>query len=394
MKNNRYADRIKDMGTTIFTEIGELANKYDAVKLSQGAPDYDAPKWIIDEVTKGFYQKNNQYAPLSGVQSLKNSISNLYKRKYDLIYDSSENITITSGATEAIFDTVFAFVNPGDEVILFEPFYDSYPASVEMTGGIVKTVTLKLPDFSFTLEDLEKSVTPNTKMIILNSPHNPTGKVFSQKELKIIAEIAIKYDLLVLSDEVYEFLTFGDENNHIPIASLEGMFDRTITISSTGKTLNATGWKIGYACSSKVLIDGVNKVHQFNTFAVNTPVQIGISRILDVMDDYQIEFRKETLIKKDFLLNEVLKIGLRPIINPGGTYFFLTTFDEFLVKNNLSASMNDSEITEWLIKNKQVALIPVSGFYRNAVEEGKKLVRFNFAKSDEILKKAVDNLRM
>ena len=388
---NRYADRIKNMGTTIFTAIGELANQYNAVKLSQGAPDYDAPKWIIDEITKGFYEKNNQYAPLSGVPVLKNSISNLYKRKYDLTYNS-ENITVTSGATEAIFDTIFAFTNPGDEVILFEPFYDSYPASVEMAGGIVKAVTLKLPEFSFTSDDLENVLSDKTKMIILNSPHNPTGKVFSNKELKIIANFAKKHDLLVLSDEVYEFLSFGDENNHIPIASLEGMYERTVTISSTGKTLNATGWKIGYACSSKELINGINKVHQFNTFAVITPVQIGISRVLDTMDDYLLEFKKETLIKKDYLLNEVSKYGFKPAINPGGTYFFLTTFDEFLIKNNLDKNMNDSEFTEWLIKNKKLALIPVSGFYKNAITEGEKLVRFNFAKSDEILKKAVKNL--
>lgn len=392
MKKNRYADRIKDMGTTIFTAIGELANKYDAVKLSQGAPDYDTPKWIIDEVTKGFYQKNNQYAPLSGVPLLKESISNLYKRKYDLKYNS-ENITITSGATEAIFDTVFAFINLGDEVILFEPFYDSYPASVEMAGGVVKAVTLKRPDFSFTADDLEKAFSSRTKMIILNSPHNPTGKVFSQKELKIISEFAIKYDLLVLSDEVYEFLTFGEDNIHYPIASLEGMYERTITISSTGKTLNATGWKIGYACSSEDLINGINKVHQFNTFAVITPVQVGIARVLDIMDDYLLEFRKETFMKKGYLLNEIAKHGFKPIINPGGTYFFLTSFDEFLIKNNLNPNMKDFEFTEWLIINKQLALIPVSGFYNNAVEEGEKLVRFNFAKSNETLNKAILNLK-
>ena len=377
------AERISGIGTTIFAVINSLAAEYNAVNLSQGAPDFDTEKWVLDIVKKSFDKGRNQYAPLPGVPELRSAVADLYKKRFSLSYDPDSEISVTTGATEAIYSAVTGFINPGDEVIVFEPFYDSYISSINMAGGNAKPVTLRFPDFSFEKSDIEKNISSKTKMIIINNPHNPAGRVFRRDELKIIADIAEKHDLIVVSDEVYEFLVYGD-NIHIPFASLDGMKERTVTVSSTGKTLTATGWKIGYAAAPGWLTDGIRKVRQWTSFSVNTPLQLAMAEILPVMESRVESFRERMDSHRVFLRDEAERCGFNPAAAEGG-YFFLAEYGSI-------SDLPGFDFVKWLISEKQVALIPVEGFYSKDREEGRKLVRFNFAKSLSVIEKAVKNL--
>ncbi len=377
------ADRIKGMGTTIFTVINNLAAEYDAVNLSQGAPDFDTEKWVLDIVKESFSRGRNQYAPLPGVPELREAVSDIYSSRYGIGYDPENEITVTTGATEAIYSAVTGFINPGDEVVVFEPFYDSYVSSVKMAGGVVRPVTLHYPDFSFDSSDIEEKITLRTKMIIFNNPHNPAGRVFGKGELEIIASVAQKHNLIVLSDEVYEYLVY-DNKKHIPLASLEGMKERTVTISSTGKALSATGWKIGYASAPLHLTKGIRGVRQWTTFSVNTPLQLAIAEILPVMGHHIDDFRKKMEKHRDYLMDAAEGCGFKLSPAEGG-YFFLSEFGSL-------SELRGMEFAEWLIKEKQVALIPVEGFYLEKKDEGRNLVRFNFAKSMGCIERAIEKL--
>ena len=378
------ANRVANSETTIFTVVNNLAAKYNAVGLSQGAPDFDSPKWVLDIIKGAFDAGRNQYAPLSGVPEFRKAISDMYRTKYGLFFDPATQITVTSGATEAIFDSVMALCDPGDELIAFEPFFDSYAGSCKMALCTMKAVTLHLPDFSFDRKELEAAITPRTKAIIINNPNNPSGKVFSREELTVISEVANKYNLTVISDEVYENLVF-DGLEHIPAASIPGLADRTITINSTAKTFSATGWKIGFICAPAHLTQAVQAVHQWVTFAVNTPIQIAFSRILPISADYSKEFCAQMEKHRDYLFKKSQEWGFDPI-KPHGSYFFMATFDRLSPKS-------DMEFMEELIKTRQVALIPASPFYLNAKDEGSRLLRFNFVKSMAALEQADKNMR-
>ena len=378
------ANRVANSETTIFTVVNNLAAKYNAVGLSQGAPDFDSPKWVLDIIKESFDAGRNQYAPLSGVPEFRKAISDMYRTKYNLFFDPATQITVTSGATEAIFDSVMALCDPGDELIAFEPFFDSYAGSCKMALCTMKAVTLHLPDFSFDRKELEAAITPRTKAIIINNPNNPSGKVFSREELTVISEVANKYNLTVISDEVYENLVF-DGLEHIPAASIPGLADRTITINSTAKTFSATGWKIGFICAPAHLTQAVQAVHQWVTFAVNTPIQIAFSRILPISADYSKEFCTQMEKHRDYLFKKSQEWGFDPI-KPHGSYFFMATFDRLSPKS-------DMEFMEELIKTRHVALIPASPFYLNAKDEGRRLLRFNFVKSMAALQQADKNMR-
>jgi aspartate/methionine/tyrosine aminotransferase len=274
-----------------------------------------------------------------------------------------------------------ALINPGDEVIVFEPFYDSYLASLKMAGAIVVPVTLKAPVFSFDSEELIAAINSKTKMLILNNPHNPTGKIFSREEIKTIAELARKFDFYILSDEVYEFLTF--ENSHTPTACFEDLANRTITISSTGKTFGLTGWKIGWACGPKEIIKAIHNVHQFTTFCVAHPLQVAMAEALGKMDDYLNDFKSQYRAKRDFLVSGLKNAGFN-VLTPAGTYFAMAILKE---------GENDIEFCQKLIREKKVAVIPTSAFYIKS-NAGSGMIRFCFAKTDETLKKAISNLAL
>ena len=377
---------VTEFKESIFSTMTKLAIEHEAVNLSQGFPDFDGPKWIIDLAKDAMEQGNqlknvgkNQYAPSPGILPLREAISRNYKRFYNLDYNPVNEIVVTNGATEAIFCTCMALINPGDEVVVFEPFYDSYLASLQMVKATVVPITLKAPQFNFNIEELIAAINPKTKMVILNNPHNPTGKVFNNEEIKVIAELARKFDFYILSDEVYEFLTF--ESTHTPTASYEDLKSRTITISSTGKTFGLTGWKIGWACGPSEIIKAIHNVHQFTTFCVAHPLQIAMAGALNNMDEYLIDFKKTYKLKRDLLVSGLKNSGFN-ILTPAGTYFAMAI---------LKDGENDIDFCQKLIREKKVAVIPTSAFYIKS-DEGSRMIRFCFAKTNETLNKALDNL--
>lgn len=377
----KAAERTNKITESIFSTISRLANEHKAVNLGQGFPDFNGPEFIMKKAYESMLEGKNQYAPANGIYSLRKIISEITKKYYALDY-STDEILISTGATEALYATMMALLNPGDEVIIFEPYYDGYPSDVMLAGGIPKYVTLKKPDFTFDAEELEKAVTDKTKMIIINTPHNPTGKVFTKEELQKIADIAIKNDLLVVSDEVYEFLLF-DDAEHIPLASLDGMRDRTITISSTGKTFGMTGWKIGFIKAKKYYTDAILKIRQWSTFAVNTPGQHAMTYGFEQFEDYLPEFKKLYSDKRNFVYEELLKSKFKPY-KPYGTYFLMVDVPaEFT---------SDVDASTRLITDYGVALIPPSVFYEKS-DEGKKLLRICFAKTDDTLTKGMKILQ-
>lgn len=365
---------------SIFSTMSKLAAEHKAINLAQGFPDFDGPDWIINLAKEALSEGRNQYAPSMGLMELRAAIKDQYNKYYQLDFDPYSEIMVTNGATEAIYSTIRALVNAGDEVIIFEPFYDSYYAALEMAQANIKIVTLHAPEFCFKETELADTITQNTKLIILNNPNNPSGKVFDKTELELIANLAKKNDCYVLSDEVYEFLTF--EKKHIPFASLENMKERTITISSIGKTLSLTGWKIGWAISTPEIIKSIHNTRQFISFSVATPIQLAVARALGKLDDYLIEFKSEYKNKRDLLSKGLQENGFK-VLNPQGTYFLLA---------QLSEDQNDIDYCQQLILNKKVATIPTSAFYKNS-KDGQKLIRFCFAKKEETLKSAINNLK-
>lgn len=377
-----HAQRIDAIEASIFATMSQLAAEHNAVNLGQGFPDFDGPAWIVEAFTEALRSSKNQYAPMSGVQRLRRAIAGYQKLFYDMDFDAEREITVTAGATEALFSTMLALLNPGDEVILLEPYYDSYYANCLLAGAKPVCVTLHAPDFRIDAAALENALTEKTRMIVLNNPHNPTGRVFTQPELTVIADAAQRRDLLVISDEVYEFLIF-DAGRHIPLATLPGMRERTITISSTGKTFGMTGWKIGYAIAAEPLTKAIRTVHQFVTFAVNTPGQHAMAHALEQLPEYLPEFRDLYQRKRDLLFDGLRESTLNAIL-PEGTYFMMARLPE--------GSGSDVECATRLVTQQKVAVIPPSVFYKNS-DEGMTMLRLCFAKTDETLREGIRRLQ-
>lgn len=367
---------IENTQVSVFAVMSKMAMDYGAINLAQGYPDFEGPDFVIQRASESFHLGKNQYAPYPGIPRLRTQLAALYKREHSLDCDP-EGFTLTAGATEAIFCSISSLVNPGDEVILFEPYYDSYLTTVRLAGGIPKFVTLKKPDFSFTREDLEAVVSEKTKLVLFNNPHNPSGRVFSKEELKILANFCIDYDLYCMSDEVYEFLIY-DEAKHIPMISLPGMAERTIGISSFGKTFGLTGWKLGWSYACPKLTTAIRMVHQFVTFSINHPLQLAMADSLENIGNYLKDFKSTYQQKRDFFHKEFRAKGFS-LYPSQGTYFALCDISQ--------SGLSDVEYCEKLIKEKGVAAIPCSAFYSDS-DEGKQLVRFCFAKKEETLRAA------
>ena len=364
---------------SIFSTMTKMAIDNKAINLSQGFPDFDGPKWVIDLASKAMNENKNQYAPSMGILPLREAIAHNYKRFYNFEVNPLSEVVVTNGATEAIFCACMGILNIGDEVIVLEPFYDSYLASIQLAGAKVVPVTLKAPDFNYDLEELKSAITSKTKLLILNNPHNPTGKVFTTSEIQEIGELAKKHDFYILSDEVYEFLTFGVE--HKPTATFEDLKERTITISSTGKTFGLTGWKIGWAIGPANIIKAIHNVHQFTSFAVAHPFQWAMAEALIKMDEYLVDFKADYLRKRDLLVSGLKERGFN-VSNPQGTYFTMAFLPD---------GENDVDYCKKLIVENKVAAIPTSAFYLKS-DEGSKMIRFCFAKKDETLVAALNNL--
>lgn len=372
--SNAVADRLAPFGSTIFTQISRLAIEHNAINLGQGFPNFDGPEFIKQAAIDAINNGHGQYARMFGIPQLNQAIAERFQTDTGLSIDPDAEITVTSGCTEALIATFMGLINPGDEVILFEPYYDSYPACVAMSGAEAKFITLRPPDFEVNEAKLRAAFSDKTKAILVNTPHNPTGKVFTKAELELIATLCKEHDAIAITDEVYERLVFDEE--HISLATLDGMYERTVTLSSLGKTFSLTGWKIGWALAPARLTAGVRAAHQFITFATATPLQHGAVAALRTDDSYYQEFVETYQRRRDILADGLDKIGFEVYL-PQGTYFVLADHTRF-------GFADDVSFCEHLIKEVGVAAIPPSAFYSNP-SDGKNLVRFAFCKDEQTL---------
>ena len=382
MPPDQLAGRLHGIDTTIFAEMSALAVATGSVNLGQGFPDTDGPIEVADAAVAALRAGINQYPPGPGQPDLRLAISEHQQRFYDLTVDPARQVVVTTGATEAIAAALLGLLDPGDEVIALEPFYDSYSAGIQLAGGVRVPVTLRAPDFRLDPDELRAAVTPRTRMILLNSPHNPTGSVLSTAELTAVAAVAIEHDLLVLSDEVYEHMTY-DGAPHVPITTLPGMAERTLTIGSAGKTFSFTGWKVGWATGPASLVRAVMMAKQFLTYVSGAPFQPAVAVGLRLSDAYFDGLASSLQAKRDRLCAGLAGLGMQVFV-PQGTYF--ATVDV------ASIGWDDGvAFCRELPHLVGVVAILHAVFYDN-VAAGKSLVRFAFCKRDDVLDEALARL--
>jgi len=380
----RLAHRLQHLGTTVFAEMSALAVRTKSVNLGQGFPDSDGPDEIIESAVAALRSGRNQYAPGIGIPELRAAVADHQSRFYDQRFDPGSEVLITTGATEAIAASLLALIEPGDEVVALEPYYDSYAAGIAMAGGIRVPVTLRAPDFRLDTDALRTAITARTRALLINSPHNPTGTVLDDTELRCIAGLANEHDLLVITDEVYEHLTF-DGHAHLPLASYDGMRDRTVTISSAGKTFSFTGWKVGWVCASAALVAAVNTAKQFLTFTSGAPLQPAVADALALPDDYFVEFRNTLQAKRDRLCSGLRELGFQVYV-PQGTYFVTTDIRPLGFEDGVEFCLG-------LPERAGVVAIPHQVFYDHT-DVGRPLVRWAFCKRDQVIDEALSRLRV
>ncbi|HXL91238.1 MAG TPA: pyridoxal phosphate-dependent aminotransferase [Streptosporangiaceae bacterium] len=374
--------RLAGLGTTIFAEMSARAVATGSINLGQGFPDTDGPQQIAQAAADAILSgRGNQYPPGPGVPELRDAIVEHQQRFYGLSYDPATEVLVTAGATEAVAAALLALVEPGDEVIAFEPYYDSYAANIAMAGGTRVPVTLRPPHFRPDLDELTSKITSRTRLILLNTPHNPTGAVFSEAELEAIARLAVEHDLLVITDEVYEHLIYA--GTHCPIAQFPGMRERTVSISSAGKTFSFTGWKIGWVTAAPELIGAVKTTKQFMTFVSGGPFQYAIAQALALPDSYYTQLRDDLRAKRDLLAAGLSDIGFE-VYQPDGTYFVTTDIARLGERDGI-------EFCRGLPDRAGVVAIPSAVFYDDK-EAGRTQVRFAFCKRKEVLHEALARL--
>jgi len=374
------ADRVAGFGTSVFTEMSRLAAEHGAVNLGQGFPDFAGPDFVKEAAVRAIRADLNQYAVSHGAPRLRQAIAATWQRQYGRTVEPEAEITVASGATELLLDAMLGLVNPGDEVILFEPCYDSYAPDVVMAGGIPRYITLMPPDWRFDRQALADLFTPRTKLLLVNTPHNPTGKMFTREELRFIGDLCRRHDVLILTDEVYAEIRF-DGAEHVPIATLPEMWERTLTLNSTGKTFSMTGWKIGYAVGPADLNRAVRAAHQFVTFATSTPFQEAMAVALETAQQqgYYETLRREYTDRRDALREALAAAGL-PVLPVQGAYFLMADFTALGFPDDVS-------FCRFLTREIGVAAIPPSAFYSDPAR-APLLARFCFAKKPETLQAA------
>jgi len=382
-RNPYLVDRMQGFGTTIFAEMSALAAATGSINLGQGFPDTDGPPEVIEAAVAAIRAGDNQYPPGIGIAPLRAAVAEHQQRFWGLTFDPDTEVLITAGATEAVAATLLALLEVGDEVIVFEPYYDSYAACIAMAGAQRRCVTLRPPDYSFALDALRAAVTPRTRAVLLNSPHNPTGKVFSRTELEAIAALCVEHDLIAITDEVYEHLVY-DGVAHIPLATLPGMRDRTVTISSAGKTFSMTGWKTGWICARPELVAAVRTVKQFITYVHGAPFQHAAAAGLRLPDSYFDDLAAELAEKRDLLSGGLVEAGF-DVFAPAGTYFVTVDIRPLGESDGLA-------FCRTLPERCGVVAVPTVVFYDD-VAAGAPLVRFTFCKRREVLEDAVQRLK-
>ncbi|MET8980738.1 pyridoxal phosphate-dependent aminotransferase [Streptomyces sp. NPDC004539] len=380
--------RLAEFGTTIFAEMSALAVRTGAINLGQGFPDTDGPQEVREAAVRALRDgRGNQYPPGPGVPELRTAIAAHQSARYGLSYDPDTEVLVTVGATEAVAAVMLALLEPGDEVVALEPYYDSYAACIAMAGARRVPVTLR-PDpeaarFRLDLDELRDAVTDSTRLLLINTPHNPTGTVLTRAELTAIAELAVERDLLVVTDEVYEHLVY-DDAEHIPLATLPGMRERTVTIGSAGKTFSFTGWKVGWVTASPGLTTAVRSAKQFLTYVASGPFQYAVAEALALPDSYFTAFRDDMLAKRDLLAGGLAEAGFR-VFKPAGTYFITTDIRPLGESDGFA-------FCRALPERAGVVAIPNAVFYDHR-EEGAPFVRFAFCKQTAVLQEAVKRLK-
>ena len=376
------ASRLQGLGTTIFAEMSALAVRTGSVNLGQGFPDTDGPDSLLEDAVSAIRAGANQYPPGRGIPELRHAIADHQRRYYGIEVDPVSQVLVTTGATEAIAAALLAFVEPGDEVVALEPYYDSYAACVAMAGGRRVPVTLRAPDFRLDLDALRTAVTDRTTVLLINSPHNPTGTVLTDDELRAVAAVAVEHDLVVITDEVYEHLVF-DGAAHRPLATYDGMAERTVSISSAGKTFSVTGWKVGWVTGTEQVVTSVNTVKQFLTYTSGAPFQPAVAAALALGNDYFDGLRHSLQRRRDLLCTGLDELGFGVHV-PEGTYFVTTDVRPLGFDDGV-------EFCRMLPEKCGVVAIPHQVFYDN-VEAGRPLVRWAFCKQEIVLIEALDRL--
>jgi N-succinyldiaminopimelate aminotransferase len=402
----RIASRFRPYGTTIFAEMTALANQHSAVNLSQGFPDFDGPAFIKQAATDAMAKGQNQYGRMQGVPELNAALVARWKRAVGPDIDGEAQVTVTAGCTEALAATFLGLVEPGEEVILFEPYYDCYHVGATMSGGKVRAVSLRpgaregcarsdqaggwaREEFVFDPDELRRAFTDKTRLIVVNTPHNPTGKVFTREELSLIADLCVEHDVIAVTDEVYERLIFEPDRPHLHLASFPGMAERTVTLSSLGKTYSLTGWKIGWAIAPPDLTQAVRSAHQFLTFCAAVPLQHGAAAAIRGGEAEVAGLVAHLKAGRDFLGAALARLGFT-VYKPAGTYFIMVDHSQVGKRLGIDTP-DDLEFCRRLTAKIGVAAIPPSGFYDNQ-QLGKPLARFAFCKKMETLERAVERL--
>ncbi len=379
--------RVQGFTESVIREMTRVVNQYGGVNLAQGMPNFRPPQELIDAAHRAIDGDFHQYAITWGTPRLRRAIADKYRRVYGMDVDPERHVTVCCGSTETMLSTLLAVLNPGDEVIIFEPFYENYGPGCIISGAEPVFVPLEPPDFTFDPDRLRAAVSPRTKAIIFNSPNNPSGKVFSRAELEIIADVCREHDLLAITDEIYEHIVY-DGLGHVPIATLPGMAERTITISGISKSYSVTGWRVGYAVAPPDISVGIRRAHDFVTVGAPHPLQEAAVTALNLPDSYYVHLRESYQARRDLLWGYVERAGF-VAWKPRGAYYILTDAAHFMKKVGVQ---DDHEFAMYLIKEIGVATVPGSSFYAHG-ELGRTKIRFCFPKTDDVLRDAGERLQ-
>jgi aspartate/methionine/tyrosine aminotransferase len=383
----RISERVQGFTESVIREMTRVVDQVGGVNLAQGMPNFRPPPALVEAAHRALDGDFHQYAITWGTPRLRRAIADKYRRFYGMDVDADRHVTVCCGSTETMLSTLLAVLNPGDEVIVFEPYYENYAPGCIIAGAVPIWVPLEPPEFSFDPDRLARAVTPRTRAIIFNSPNNPSGRVFSRADLQAIADLCLRHDLLAITDEIYEHIVY-DGLGHTPIATLPGMAERTITISGASKSYSVTGWRVGWAVAPPELSVGIRRAHDFVTVGAPHPLQEAAVVALGLPDDYYVELRTAYQARRDLLFRHVERAGF-VAWRPRGAYYILTDAGHFMKRLGL---MDDTAFAMWLIKEVGVATVPGSSFYAHP-ELGRTKIRFCFPKTDDVLIEAGERLQ-